>query len=161
MPIVAIIGGILSFIESLVGVIAPAARSTLGSGILGSIIGGGGVNGVMGVITSVLGNLENEKVELIKSNLTIALAQVDANNKEEASPSFFMRGWRPTLAWGLTITVVLHCTIIEIINLLGIFGLPRLLVMPLDTITVSMITALLGMYGVARTVEKYNGNVQE
>jgi hypothetical protein len=158
MPIIAVIGGILSFIESLIGVITPATRSTLGTGILGSIVGGGGVTGVMGVITSVLGNLENEKVELIKSNLEVALAQIDENNKEESKANFFMSGWRPTLAWGLTIVVVMHCSIIEIINILGVFGLPRVLVNPLDTITVSMITGLLGMYGISRTVEKYNGN---
>jgi hypothetical protein len=154
----------LTLLPSLFGLITRVLGNTFTeihrSSIIDGILGLGSnlsSNSVMGVIKSVLGNIEDSQLLEIKAHVETLLAQVDAYNK---SPEGFLnKGWRPTLAWGLSVIVLFHLSFCELLNVLAAFNIytPGSIA-PLNTITVTLIFGLLGIYTAARTVEKVNSN---
>lgn len=148
---------LFTFISNIIGSGFTAVHQ---SGIVSGILSLGSnltSDGIMGVIKSVLGNVEDAQLLEIKAHVDTLLEQ---SKIYETSPeSFFYKGWRPTLAWMLVGVIGFHLTFCELLNVLSAFNIytPGTIA-PLNTITVTLIFGLLGLYMGARTVEKVNSN---
>lgn len=157
MNFLMLIPGLFELLEKLVG---PALTSVGKSSIITSIFGGawdGTAGGLTNIVAGVIGGLQNEKVEEIKAQVASLLAQAQINDKEPEV--FFYRGWRPCLAWALSIIVATHLFLLELGNILSMFNITTVGQMaPLDNMTLILLTSLLGIYMGARTVEKVNSN---
>jgi hypothetical protein len=109
-------------------------------------------------IVSVLGSLgttidDTKKQELI-NQLQSLHDQSLVDIEEDKSSHGFQANWRPFVAWGMSLTVVLHCFITETINILHVVGVDIAQIQPMDTITFSLMAGLLGLYMGAHTLEK-------
>lgn len=153
MNFLMLIPGIFELLEKIVG---PLLSSQKGSIVSSILAGSPTAQGVIGAIEGVIGNLESSKQAEFKAQLETLLAQSHTNDIEAQSEHFFNSGWRPFLAWGLGLNIVAHATIISFIDVLQLFGYNPPLLTPIDTITLSLMTSLLGIYMTARTVEKYS-----
>lgn len=155
LPMLLTIMSIFDIAVKYVGPIVTSSKHTMLSGILGAITDGKGATGIIGIIESVIGKIEDAKKQEMSTEIAALLAQTEID-KIEAKEAFFDRGWRPALAWGLSIITVVHLVIAEFSNLLALYHGSSLA--PMDTMTTILLTGLLGIYMTARTVEKVNSN---
>lgn len=121
------------------------------------------ITGLLGLIPGIVSNLfpspEDEakradaQAQLITAIVSIQDSQLEVNKIEAASESWFVRSWRPAVAWvcvlGFAYTYV-GCPILNYYLLLH--GYPPL--PPIDSEAIS--TMLMGMLGLGgyRTIEK-------
>lgn len=103
-------------------------------------------------------SLKGEMLQLgLQGELNSAIAQVQVNAVEAASPSWFVAGWRPAVGWvcvtGLGYQFLL-CPLFTFFA--GIAG-SKVVAPSLDIASLmALLTGILGL-GIARTVEKING----
>lgn len=147
-----LIPGIFTFLEKIVGPLLPAVKGSIVSSVLGS---DGTHTGIMGAIQGVLGDIENEKVAAINEELKTLLGQIELNKLEESKDSKTFTP-RTTFFWALAGVMIYHLAFAELANTVAWFhGAPFA---PLDTLTVSLMFGLLGIYHVGKTIEKVNSN---
>lgn len=156
MAILSLLPALFGLVSSIFGSITSEHKTS----IISSIIGGGfdGTAGsLVNIVEGAIGKIEDEKRLELQAQIQTLLAQSQIN-VAEVSQGFYQSGWRPFLAWALSIIVALHLSIAEIFNVLHTLGYITGVLAPMDTITLTLITGLLGLYMGARTVEKVNAN---
>ena len=87
----------------------------------------------------------------------IALAQIEVNKVEAASPSFFKSAWRPAVAWVCVVAFAWHFLLQPLlVFVLAIFGIT--IVLP-EFDMWSLMTVLCGLLGIGgyRSFEKLKG----
>lgn len=155
MNFLMLIPGIFSLLEKIIGPLIFSQKSSISSGVISAIMSGQGLEGILKAIQGVTGTIENAKLEELKIQLDSLLAQCKINEIEAASDSRFKSWWRPFLCWGLGINIVAHSTIITLIDILQLFGYNPPTLTPLDTITLTLMSGVLGLGIATRTIEKY------
>ena len=118
------------------------------------------LNVVAGIIDKVAGHVDKftldkeEKAQLIQE---INKAQIEVNKVEAGSSSLFVSGWRPSVGWTCSISMLYHFLLAPMIqfgvNIAGVdVDLPEFDFTQLSTI----LMAMLGMSGL-RSYEKIKG----
>ena len=102
--------------------------------------------------------LQEFQLDLMEKLQSLNLAQIQLNSKEAENRNLFVSGWRPAIGWvcgfSLAYNFILQPLIIAVVNIWKPeFELPTL---ELEYL-MSILTAMLGMYGV-RTYEKIKMN---
>lgn len=155
MNFLMLIPGLFAILEKFVGPMIAGHASSIASKImgLGSSIDS---SSILGVLESTMGQIESVQKLEIKAELDTLLAQCAIQQVAESNPSFFRSGCRDTLEWGLSIVVLIHLIIVEAANIHALISGGVL--SPLDTLTTTLLMGLLGLYGAAKTIEKFNSN---
>lgn len=110
--------------------------------------------GLIKAITDSVGEVEQTKLDEFSKQLDILMDAQQNQAFEDSPEGLFYKGWRPFVCWGVSILVIIHLTIAEIYNLVQLYHGHNL--MPLDSLTVILMTSVLGIYMTGRTVEKIN-----
>ena len=147
-----IIPGLFELLEKVIGPLISTQKSSIIAEVLGS---DGSSGGIIGAIEGTLGQIEDVKKIALKGEIDTLLKQAELNI-DIPGESLFYKGWRPFLAWGLSIVVLAHLSIAEVCNLIGWYHGGNLA--PMDSITTALLFGLLGLYMGARTIEKVNSN---
>lgn len=114
---------------------------------------------IVDAFESVLGHIDEVKKDEFTLELDSMLGQIDLNKIDAASPRLFNSGWRPFFAWGIGANIVLHYTVVNLIDICNaIFGTSISQVVAMDHMALSLMSGLLGLYMAARTLEKHSGN---
>lgn len=151
--ILLILPGLFELLEKVVGPLLAEHKGSIISSILGS---NGTLEDIMSAISGTLKDVESEKLEEIKAEVATLLAQTEINKIEAASNDFLSRDWRPMLAWGVSILILLHLSVAEGYNIYCM--VKGYALAPLDTITVSLMFGILGLHIGAKTIESVNSN---
>lgn len=155
-PLLMLIPSILGIGEKVLGGIAAEHKASIVSNILGTITGSPTANGLVGIFQNVMGNIEDSKRLELQAELETLLAQSQLDTVEAQSEHFFDRGWRPALAWGISTNIVLHYSFVNMFGLYNfiVYGVS---IPPMDAMSLTLMTGLLGLYIGARSIEKFKG----
>lgn len=157
MPILALLPAILGLTTAIVGPLLESHKNSIISQILG---GGfdGTVGSIINIIESVIGKMDDLKRAELQAQVATLLAQAELNKIDAQSDHFIQWAWRPLLAWGLGVNIVLHYTVVNIIDILnGLLRLNLHQIAPMDPMALTLMTGLLGIYMAARSFDKKNG----
>lgn len=154
------IPGLFSILEKIIGPLFEGHAASIAAKVMG-ISGNPTVQGILSIIEGTVGQLENQQKLELEAEIQTLLTQSQIDLVEAQSPSFFHGGWRPALAWGLTAIIISHLTLAEGFNIAIALGYSVGTLAPLDSITLSLMFGLLGLYMGARTIEKVNANSED
>lgn len=163
-PLVLLIPGIMYILENVVGPVVDANKSSIIGKLMSSSIGSIAKD-VLPSIESVLGDIESVKKAQLEAQLQAylsdnnlrAISEVVNGNidlAETKSENFFIAGWRPSLAWGLTV-LILGFGLLNLVSAI-VFTCTTGSIQPIPTFLMSLMTILLGGYMTGRTIEKIN-----
>jgi hypothetical protein len=157
-PLALIIPAIMWTFEHIVG---PITNEVTKTGILGELeslaVNSGLGKNILSIFQQHMSDASEAQKQEFQLKLNSMLGQIQLDTVEAQSEHFFDRGWRPFLAWGLSINVILHLSILSLANILRMVGYNIPTLTPMDSITLALLTSLLGIYMGARTVEKTKG----
>lgn len=156
-PIAILVPGILWIFEHVVAPIAAEHLPTLTSK-LGSLAMGSTAQDIISTIEGVLGKTADEKTIELKGKISELLAQAEIDKVEAASASLFVAGARPFLFWGLSVMLLYHLALSSLIDTLNsLIGLHLSQIAPMDQLTMTLLTSLIGIGVLSRTAEKIRG----
>ena len=147
-----LIPGLFSLIEKFIGPMDKAGKGSILTTVLGS---NGSVDSIMDAIKGAVGEMDKAREDELKAEVSMLVSQADLNKQNSQSEHAFVRDWRPALAWGLVILVLVHLGTAEFYNLYCMFKGYALA--PLDTLTVTLMFGILGLHISTRTLEKVTG----
>ena len=153
-----LIPGLFTLLEKVIGPLLTSESKTSITGKIFGMAASLSSGGILTAIESVVGNIESQQRIELQAQIQTLLGQCTVDQIEANSDTFFKYGWRPFLAWGLSVLVIIHLTIAEIANVLHMIGYSPGSIAPMDTLTTTLIFGLLGLYMSARTIEKVNTN---
>lgn len=156
-PLALLVPGILWLFEH---VVAPVAAEHLPSltAKLGSLALGSSASTIIQTIEGVVGKVEDAKSQELKAKLELMLGQIEINKIEASSASLFIAGARPFLFWGLSIILISHLAIWNLVETLNsLCGLHLTQVGQLDSMTMGLLSSLIGIGVLSRTAEKISG----
>ncbi len=153
-PIAMLIPGVLWLFEHVVAPIAEEHLPTL-TAKLGALAATSGASDIISTIEGVVGKVEDSKLAALQAQISLLLEQAKINEVEAASASMFIAGARPFLFWGLSILLLVHLTLWNVIDALNsLVGTHITQIGQIDPITLSLLSAILGIGIVSRTAEK-------
>lgn len=153
-----VIPAVLWLVEHVGGVVLDSVTHSTLAARLGSIgLDSNFAQNALKAIEGSIGKLEDVQKQKLSIELATLQGQLSLDAQDDASPDRFKSYWRPFVAWGLGSLLVIHQTIVELINALHVVGYNVTQIAPLDNNTVFMICSLLGIYTGARTLEKVRG----
>lgn len=152
-----LVSGLILIFEKFVEPIAIDMLPTVASK-LGSLSKSAAVNDVLSVFEGAIGKVADEKIIALKGHISEMLAQANVDAVEAASASMFVAGARPFLFWAVGINLAIHLTIWNLIDLTNsLLGTHLVQIGQIDSITLSVLSALLGVGIISRTAEKLSG----
>lgn len=154
-PLLALIPGLLWTGAKYVGPILESHSTQIASK-LGDILSDSPTGKkIVDAFESVLGPISDDKKNQFTLELDSMLGQIDVDKIEAQSESRFDSGWRPFLGWGLGSNIVLHYTVVNLIDVVNsLLGLHISQIPGLDPMSLSLMTGILGLYMTARSFEK-------
>ncbi len=160
-PLLALIPGLLYTGAKVVGPLIEDHATAITKGILALTSKTPIGKEIADVFSAVLGNVDEQKKTELQLQLQSYIDQTKINELEQTE-SLFDRGWRPALAWVLAINIGIHYTIVNVIDIINCvlkyLDYDKVAqIAPMDAMTLSLMTGLLGLYISARTYEKAKG----
>lgn len=155
LPLLALIPGLLYTGAKFVGPIVedhatqlvPMLESILANSPTGKKI--------VDAFETVVGKLDQDKKNQFQLEIDTLLGQIEVDKIEAASPSLFVSGARPFLFWGLSFALLMSVLVEPtLVWLLGCFHVVLPVPFVLDPLVVGIISSLLGIHQVTRTIEK-------
>ncbi len=159
LPLLALIPGLLWTGAKVIGPIIEDHASQITQGILALTSKTPLGKDIAGVFDKVLGGLDQAKKDDLAIQLQSLIDQSDLDKQEAQSTSLFISGWRPMLAWMLGLNIGIHYTLINLIDIINCglkyAGYDKVAnLSPMDPMTLTLMTGLLGLYMGVRTFEK-------
>lgn len=151
-----LIPGIFTFLDRILGPLFSVSKDAVEIGL--KTIKNPTISSIFSVIEGSIASMTDAQKMEIKGEIATLLAQSGIDDDDAKSEHWIQYAWRPFLAWGLSVNIVAHATIITIIDVLELFGYNPPALTPIDTVTLTLMCGLLGLYMSARTIEKYSDN---
>jgi holin (3TMs family) len=103
-------------------------------------------------------NLREQAARQLASEINLqVMGQIELNKVEAASPSFWIAGWRPALAWMCVVSFAYAGLLHDVANWgLKVAGVVTMLPNPDTSTTFDLLLGMLGLGGM-RTFEKMKG----
>lgn len=155
MPaILMLIPTIWSVLERVLGPVVSNTSGLFGS-VISAVISSPTVGSIIKAVETSIGTLEDTKKTELQAQLEIALGQIDLDKIDAQSNRFIQWGWRPCFAWGIGLNIILHYSVVNIVDILNsLFHLGISQIPQMDNMALALMTGILGLYMGARTVEK-------
>lgn len=155
LPLLALIPGLLWTGAKFVGPILESHSSQLLPLLTNILSNSPTGKKIVAAFESVMGSIDEQKKQEFTLELDSMLGQIELDKQESISESSFKSCWRPFIAWGMGINIVLHYTIVNMIDIVSTLFHTQINQVPqMDNMALAIISGLLGLYMVARSADK-------